>query len=398
MKKVLLFLCFPVVALADIKVIQIGKSGDKAAVRFTDDTLLHVGDRVYLQEGAGPCLTVVSKVKTPNAVLDTSDCEDGKTIKPGSVGRLVKTERAKRSTAEKNVDFLTPQALHLPAAGAALVELALVYANQSARIVLSSLGQEISISETKSTYSNLLLGYGVTRDLSVNLVTDYYFSTEDVTTGSPPLSSGSQTVKSSGLTDPLFTIFYRFMNTSVHDFELTPFIGYSPSLIAAESGTADADGNKGRGGGLTRLGVQGGKKFGAFTLGGIFRYSLYGDRELKNAETKQKSKTTGGDILSFTLVGEYFVSPVLLFGAEAGMSSTSATTSTNLTTNIKTELDAVTTTSLTGKMSLGLAEDIWISVGGGYSMVSDYKIKGTANYDIKDFSGYSVLARFSAEF
>lgn len=398
MKKILFLICFPVMALGDIKVIQIGRSGDKAAVRFTDDTLLHVGDHVYLQEGAGPCLAVVSKVKTPNAVLDTSECEDGKTIKPGSAGRLVKREGAKKIHAEKDADFITPQALHLPAVGSVLVELALVYSNQSARIFSSSLNQEVSISESKSTYSNVLLGYGVTRDLSVNMVADYYFSTEDVTTGSPPLSSGTQTVKSSGLTDPLFTVFYRFMNTSVHGFELTPFIGYSPSLIAAESGAVDADGNKGRGGGLTNLGVQGGKKFGAFTLGGIFKYYLYGDRELKNASTKQKSKTTGGDILSFVLTGEYFVSPTILLGGEAGVSSTSATASTNLTTNIKTELDAITTTSLTGKVSLGLAEDVWFSIGGGYSMLSDYKIKSTSNYDVKDVSGYSVLGRVSAEF
>ncbi|HEY6578298.1 MAG TPA: hypothetical protein VIY09_03170 [Rhizomicrobium sp.] len=175
-------------------------------------------------------------------------------------------------------------------------------------------GAETSSFHIGANTLDQLLAYGVTDDLSVNASLQYVpinYREIDYANGR------SQTLDSSGISDPTFGATYRLLDQSAFPVDLDLVGSYTPNLIDAHTATAFEDGTVARGGQAGTAGAALGYETRSFGIRGAFNANFYGASDTYNLANGDTNRIDGFTNYTLSVATQTRLSD--LFSVNAGL-------------------------------------------------------------------------------
>lgn len=181
----------------------------------------------------------------------------------------------------------------------------------------TGIGNELSLS----------LAYGITDYFAIKTNIDYLIkASNEIRYGPASVNNGDwYRTNASGIRDPSFEISFRVPNLHADGASVDLTLSHTPRLVEAESATRTTEGNGGRGGTRTEIGVLSAKKLKFLELGLSFRYLILGARTVKVSDGSDTSHTTGGNTLRISGLAQFNLSPEVLFRVGFGLESVAQT-------------------------------------------------------------------------
>ncbi|HEY1707934.1 MAG TPA: hypothetical protein VGG10_06685 [Rhizomicrobium sp.] len=164
-----------------------------------------------------------------------------------------------------------------------------------------------------------MLEYGITDDLSIQASMDY--DVFDKRTRFP-VGGPSESLYSSGITDPSFGITWRALDqmSGPSPMNLDLFGSYSPDWLGDTQPALGATGTEGRGGQEGRIGAALSHVWDTFTLYGSASANFIGDRNIFDSASHARSVANGYTNWTLDLSGQYRFTDQ--FSANAGVGET----------------------------------------------------------------------------
>lgn len=239
--------------------------------------------------------------------------------------------------------------------------------------------------EIRSTELDVAVMHSLDDYWAIGVSVEQLFSSKSEVTYGPGSTRNGETSesKSSGLSDPSFSVTYRIMDVSRDRYDMNLTFDYSPKMQEAKGATSNTNGNNAKGGDTFSIGATWGRRSVDSSWAFGVTLNSYGESKSKDPDDGDITKVESYSTLGLTGSWQWIVSKKLAWdlGIFYGSSGEYRITFDDGSYN---DYDSATIFSIGGTANITVGNKKYITAGITSSAMGERSIKSSSNITLTD--------------